>query len=72
VTWDSPKGRSFGKQGINEEYNKASLRIWEFHNKITSYYVSLKDKDKDCKFVFCYMKLGTNDYVKKKFVQEIF
>jgi hypothetical protein len=41
------------------------MGIWELHNKITSWDVSLKDKYEDLKFVFCYMKLGTNDYIKK-------
>ena len=31
----------------------------------------MKDDDEDPKFVLCYMKLGTNDYVKNVFVQEI-
>jgi len=52
--------------GINEDYNKAFLEIWELHNKISSWGVSLKEetKDEDPKFMFCHMKLWTNDYVK--------
>jgi hypothetical protein len=57
--------------GINEYYNKVSLEIWELHNKISSWGVSLKDEDEDPKFMFCYMKLGTNGYVKNVFLQEI-
>jgi hypothetical protein len=53
--------------GINEDYNKTSLEIWELHNKILPWGVSLKDEDEDPKFVFCNMKLGTNDYVKNVF-----
>jgi hypothetical protein len=52
--------------GINEDCNKASMGFWELRNKITCWGVSLKDKDEDPKFVFCYMKLGTN--VKNVFV----
>jgi hypothetical protein len=57
--------------GIDEDYNKAFLEIWELHRKISSRGVSLKDEDEDPKFIVCNMKLGTNDYVKKKFVYKI-
>ncbi len=56
---------------INEDYNKASLKIWELHRKISSQGVSLKDEDEDPKFMVYNMKLGTNDYVKNVLVQEI-
>jgi len=56
--------------GINEDYNKAFLEIWELHHKISSRGVSLKDEDEDPKFMVCNMKLGTNDY-KKNFGYEI-
>jgi len=53
---------------INEDYNKASLKIWELHRKISSEGVSLKDEDEDPKFMVYNMKLGTNDYVKNVLV----
>jgi hypothetical protein len=49
--------------GINENYTKASLNIWELNIKVTSWGASLKDKDDDPKFQFSYKKLETNEYL---------
>jgi hypothetical protein len=57
--------------GINEDYNKTFLGMGELNPKIFSWGISLKDKDKDPKFMFSSTKVGTNYYIKNVFVQEI-